>query len=80
MNNENQAKITVEWLYRKGYTIAAAARAIKCSTNNVWAVLHKQRVSAPVVDALLALPPRPFELRERVKPRTRRRPAGAGSC
>lgn len=75
MNNENQAKITVEWLYRKGYTIAAAARAIKCSTNNVWAVLHNQRVSAPVVDALRSLPTRPFALRERIKPHNRRRPS-----
>lgn len=75
MNKEKQAEITVEWLYSKGYTISAAARAIKCSTNNVWAVLHNQRVSAPVVDALLALPHRSLELRERVKPRNRRRPA-----
>lgn len=65
MNEENQAEsLSVEWLYRKGWTISAAARAIKCSTNNVWAVLHKQRTSAPVVAALAALPHRPMRLRE----------------
>lgn len=66
MNEENQAEcVSVEWLYGKGWTISAAARAIKCSTNNVWAVLHKQRTSAPVVAALHALPQRKMTLRER---------------
>ena len=57
------------WLYAKGYTIAQAARRIGRTTQHVHAVLHGQRKSWAVMKALLALPAKPFEPRERITTR-----------
>lgn len=67
--------ITLAELYQKGWTVAAAARRLGRSTTHVNLVVNGKRQSASVVDALLSLPHRSLELRERVNPRNRRRPA-----
>lgn len=57
------------WLYAKGYTIAQAARRIGRSTQHVHSVLNGKRESAAVMNALQALPQRPFTPRERITTR-----------
>ncbi len=65
MNLQAQS-ITVTDLIGKGYTISAAARAIRRSKTHVYSVVTGQRISKSVIDELKRLPRRPLQLRERV--------------
>ena len=58
--------MTVKELKAKGYTVGAAARAIRRSKTHVYYVVTGQRVSISVLDELNRLPNRPLQLRERV--------------
>ena len=64
--------LTPEKLLEKGYTMRAAARAIKRSAPHVYLVLTGKRISPPTLEALNELPPRVLSLR--------RREPGRGSC
>ena len=59
--------ITPEILLSKGYTMRAAAKAIKRSAPHVYYVLTGKRISPPTLDALKALPPRTLTLRRQIE-------------
>ena len=63
---KTQAEITVSDLFAKGYTQSSAARRIGYSKGHVHLVLKGERESPEVINRLLALPPRPLILRERL--------------
>lgn len=63
---QKQAKITATWLRARGYTVAAAARAVRRSRQHVNEVLTGKRQSPPLVAKLSALPKRVFVMRERI--------------
>ncbi len=60
-----QENFSVKDLYRKGYTVAAAARRIGCSTQHLSAVLKGERRSARMMHAVRMLPTRKLVLREK---------------
>lgn len=67
MDNQKQVeKLSVSWLYSRGYTVSAAARRVSRTTTHVRAILTGQRTSKALENALRKLPPRPMVLRERV--------------
>lgn len=49
----------------KGYTYAAAARALGCTRTHVWLVVNRKRKSAKLLARLRELPSRRFEKRAR---------------
>lgn len=53
-------------LLAKGYTYAAAARRVKCSTAHVYLVANGLRKSARLLAKLNALPTRRYVRRERL--------------
>ena len=65
-SHTQEQTLSFSWLIGKGYTIAAAARRIGRSHNHVRLVLTGERRSKKVVDALIALPNRPLQPREKI--------------
>lgn len=65
MNLQAQT-MTASDLFNKGYTISAAARAIRRSKTHVYYVVTGKRISASVLDELKRLPIRPLRLREKL--------------
>ncbi len=61
----NQGEYTVNDLYRKGYTVAAAARIVGCSTQHLSAVLKGERRSSRLMQEVGKLPVRKLVLREK---------------
>lgn len=58
--------MTVKDLMAKGYTVGAAARAIRRSKTHVYYVVTGQRISISVLNELKRLPNRPLQLREKI--------------
>ena len=58
--------MTANDLVNKGYTVGAAARAIRRSKTHVYYVITGKRISISVIEALKKLPARPLQLRERI--------------
>ncbi len=58
--------MTANDLINKGYTVGAAARAIRRSKTHVYYVITGKRISISVIEALKKLPARPLQLRERI--------------
>lgn len=58
--------MTANDLINKGYTVGAAARAIRRSKTHVYYVITGKRISISVIEALKKLPTRPLQLRERI--------------
>lgn len=59
-----QAQISVQWLLARGYTIAAAARAVRRSRQHVTEVVAGKRQSSTLIAKLRKLPKRQLKLRE----------------
>lgn len=66
---KEQAKITAVELFNKGYTGAAAARALGCSRSHVNQVLNGKRESKPLMLQLIALPRQEPRFREALTPK-----------
>ena len=58
--------MTAKDLIDKGYTVGAAARAIRRSKTHVYYVVTGKRISISVLEALKKLPVRPLQLREKL--------------
>ncbi len=58
--------MTAKDLIDKGYTVGAAARAIRRSKTHVYYVVTGKRISISVLEALKKLPARPMQFRERI--------------
>jgi len=58
--------MTMQDLYRKGWTIRGAARALGVSANHISLVLRGERRSQRLESRLQALPQKVLNLRERV--------------
>lgn len=67
MNTTEAQAATIEaLLLSRGYTISAAARAIRRSKSQVYYVVKGVRQSAIILKKLRALPKRRLTLRERI--------------
>lgn len=62
---EKQDILTKEMLYRRGYTISAAARLTGISAGHLNQVLNGKRKSSNLMRKIQSLPPRPLVLREK---------------
>lgn len=58
--------MTAKDLIDKGYTVGAAARAIRRSKTHVYYVVTGKRISISVLEALKKLPARPMQFREKL--------------
>lgn len=68
INKAELARQRKKLLYERGYTIASAARHLKCSKAHFWYVLNGDRESQSLLDRIAALPQRDLILRERLTP------------
>lgn len=58
--------LSITMLRAKGYTVAAAARRVGRSHNHVRLILLGERRSKKIEQALMALPLRPMNWREKI--------------